>query len=157
MPIGIVNASWGGTHIETWSGAHAVAYDPALAPLMARMPQDAASFKAARLKQQRAIIAAWQGPPRPADAQPNAGSDPQLDDRHWRTLTVPKAWEEQGLAGFDGHVWYRRGLCCLRAPRRAWALLIVAGLACSLLLCSSAEFLRPSRVTHPPLLTGRPT
>jgi sialate O-acetylesterase len=23
---------------------------------------------------------------------------------------VPKAWEEQGLAGFDGYVWYRRSI-----------------------------------------------
>jgi sialate O-acetylesterase len=108
VPIGIVNASWGGTHIETWSGAHAVASDPALAPLMARMPQDAAGYRAARLQQQNALVVAWQGPPRPADALPTTWSDPGLDDRRWRTLIVPKAWEEQGLAGFDGYVWYRR-------------------------------------------------
>ncbi|MBL8314629.1 MAG: hypothetical protein JNK55_12865 [Rubrivivax sp.] len=110
VPIGIVNASWGGTHIETWSGAHAVASDPALAPMVARLPTDVAAYQAARLKQQRALIAGWQGPPRAGDARPEAWSASRLDDRHWRSLAVPKAWEEQGLAGFDGHLWYRRSV-----------------------------------------------
>jgi sialate O-acetylesterase len=121
VPIGIVNASWGGTHIETWSGAHAVQADPALAPMVARMPKDAAAYQAGRLKQQRAVIAAWQGPPRAGDAKPEAWSAPELDDRHWRSLAVPKAWEEQGLAGFDGYVWYRRVVTLSEAQAAAAA------------------------------------
>jgi len=34
--------------------------------------------------------------------------DPLYNDNGWRTLTVPKAWEDQGYNDYDGFAWYRK-------------------------------------------------
>lgn len=110
VPIGIVNASWGGTHIETWTSPRAAAADPDLAPLLRRMPTDAAAFAAEHRRRQWAIVQQWQQTPAPETRTDAQWADPALDDAAWRTLQVPQVWEEQGLDGFDGHVWYRHSI-----------------------------------------------
>lgn len=110
VPIGIVNATWGGSDVETWTSPRAAAADPDLAPVMRELPPDAAAFAARWQQRQRAVMQRWQGDPAAADAEPARWSDPAHDDAAWRSLNVPQTWEEQGLPGFDGHVWYRRAL-----------------------------------------------
>lgn len=34
-------------------------------------------------------------------------SDPEFDDRHWVSVSVPKNWENTGFPGYDGYAWYR--------------------------------------------------
>lgn len=109
VPIGIINASWGGTHIETWTSREGTLGDAALHRQVRSLPPDEATFD--RWQQQRhlAIAQAWQGPGLPpAPRRQEDWADPALDDRAWPSLRVPQAWEEQGLDGFDGHVWMRK-------------------------------------------------
>lgn len=110
VPIGIVNASWGGTHIETWMSERAAGRDAELAPLLRTMPRDDEAYRAVHRRRQWAIAESWQGSGEPEARPAAAWADPALDDGGWRTLEVPRAWEQQGLPGFDGHVWYRRTL-----------------------------------------------
>ncbi len=104
VPIGILNLSWGGTHIETWTSPRANAADPELAHVMQAFPTDVAAFVQGRQAALMARVRAWQG------ALPVGGgsADPALDDRTWPTLNAPQVWEMQGLPGFDGQVWLRR-------------------------------------------------
>jgi hypothetical protein len=40
----------------------------------------------------------------------NAGwKSDTVDDRSWKDAYVPEYWETQGLKGYDGYGWYRRG------------------------------------------------
>lgn len=108
VPIGIVNASWGGTHIETWTSPTAALRDPVLSPIVQALPADRAAFMQAAAERMRRQVEQFQGP---QDAQVGVAagwSDASLDDRHWRKLRAPTIWEEQGLPGLDGHVWFRR-------------------------------------------------
>lgn len=106
VPIGIINASWGGTNIETWLSTSALATHPEFN--MAAMPADAAAFNLRYQNRMKALIARWQpGVSLPADATP-AWQQADLDDRAWATLRAPQYWEEQGLDELDGVVWYRR-------------------------------------------------
>jgi hypothetical protein len=34
--------------------------------------------------------------------------DPLYNDKAWRTIMVPKAWEDQGYNDYDGFAWYRK-------------------------------------------------
>jgi len=106
VPIGILNLSWGGTHVETWTSPRANAADPELAAVMRAMPADAAGFVQRRQGQMLARVRAFQGSAPAALAL--AGADPALDDAAWPTLNAPQVWEAQGLHGLDGQVWLRR-------------------------------------------------
>ncbi len=104
VPIGILNLSWGGTHVETWTSPRAAATDPDLAATMRAMPTDAAAFVQGRQDQMLERVRHFQG----TVPQAVAGADPALDDQAWPTLNTPQVWETQGLPGLDGQVWLRR-------------------------------------------------
>ncbi len=109
VPIGLVNASWGGSHIETWTSARAALADPELAPIVRGMPADAAQFAARQHARMHAIVRQWQGN-LPLWASPVAPdwAAADIDEGAWPELNAPQIWEEQGLPGFDGTLWYRR-------------------------------------------------
>lgn len=113
VPIGLVNASWGGSAIETWTSRSAALADPVLASVVSAMPDDDASFVKLHAQREHAAIRRWQGelalPGGDALADVKAAwSSPVLDDAAWPTLNAPQAWEEQGLPTFDGALWLRR-------------------------------------------------
>ena len=106
VPIGIVNATWGGSAIETWMSAEAQ-----------HLPSSAGArgIAAAResLDSVRRVMTARFGdisrdPGLTDGAAPWA--DPALDDSAWASIAVPALWESQGYDGFDGIAWYRTSL-----------------------------------------------
>jgi hypothetical protein len=38
----------------------------------------------------------------------NDFKDPQYNDKTWRSIMVPKYWEDQGFPNYDGFAWYRK-------------------------------------------------
>lgn len=103
VPIGILNLSWGGTHVETWTSPRAAATDPDLTTTMQAMPTDATAFVKRRQARMRELVRGFQG-----EMAEVAGADPALDDKAWPTLNTPQVWESQGLPGLDGKAWLRR-------------------------------------------------
>jgi len=109
VAVGILNVSWGGTQIESWTSREALQADPALASVWPRWPASAQALVAARGAAITGRVQAWQkAPPPPANAPQPAWQAPDLDDRDWPTLNAPEAWERQGLDQLDGVVWMRR-------------------------------------------------
>ena len=123
VPIGILNLSWGGTHVETWTSPRAAATDPDLADTVRAMPADADAFVQGRRDRLLERVRRFQGS-EPFDI---AGADPRLDDRAWATLNAPQVWEQQGLPGLDGKVWLRRHVT-LTAAEAAGAATLHLGL-----------------------------
>jgi sialate O-acetylesterase len=110
VPIGIVDASWGGTRIEAWASADALAEVMPLAEERARYELTLEELAEA-LETRAERVRAWEAENLPADG-PNDGeargfARPDFDDRAWRTLRVPGMWQRQGLA-FNGVVWFRK-------------------------------------------------
>ena len=125
VPIGIVNATWGGTHIETW-------LSPAAAKQLAHaqhhpLPASQSDFVAQYQARMRDKVERWQHAPHtpPRNRMDWAQSD--WDDRRWPTLQAPGIWEDQGLADLDGVVWLRRSIA-LTANQAASATQLDLGL-----------------------------
>jgi sialate O-acetylesterase len=108
VPVGLINVSWGGTHIETWTRPGAAAADPDLARWVANLPADVQAFQRQLADRARDNSLAWQHGLPLAGPGFTGWAAIDVDETAWPTLQVPQIWEEQGLAGFDGIVWYRR-------------------------------------------------
>ncbi|WIV95798.1 sialate O-acetylesterase [Kinneretia aquatilis] len=111
VPIGLLNASWGGTQIESWMSREALARQPDIAPLLAGMPDSPQAFAARYRARMDALLTAWQGrgAGEPGQALAHWGRA-DWDDSRWPQLQAPGLWEGQGLSDLDGTVWYRRSL-----------------------------------------------
>jgi sialate O-acetylesterase len=102
VAVGLIGSSWGGTISETWTDRgtlEAAGLETerlaAVDQTRARLPQLLAAQQAAVEAVKRAI----------ADDGPAAAD---LADGDWATMNCPVQWEQAGLPGFDGLVWFRK-------------------------------------------------
>ncbi|MCX6319004.1 MAG: sialate O-acetylesterase [Bacteroidetes bacterium] len=105
VPIGIINASVGGTPAEAWmSEAGLNAFETILKTL--QQNKDTAWVR----ETNKAAAAAPRRYTSPDLGM--TGSKKWLDSSYipegWRTIHVPGYWEDQGIRDLDGVVWYRR-------------------------------------------------
>ena len=107
VPIGLVNVAWGGSILETWISREGMAGDVELSPAAQDFPRSEAAWREQRTQREAALLQRWQPGLPGATEPPLHWAQPTEDDRRWPRLQVPGLWEEQGLPGFDGHVWYR--------------------------------------------------
>ena len=110
VPVGLIDASWGGTFIEPWTSADALKHHPDMSKAlteMAKIPAGKAERKAyyeqrtAEWKDsEKGVVGGYDTAGRPLFAQMNFSS--------WPTMTVPVRWEQTALPNFDGIVWMIR-------------------------------------------------
>ncbi|HOF88305.1 MAG TPA: sialate O-acetylesterase [Armatimonadota bacterium] len=109
IPVGMINASWGGTVAEAWTSREALEADPALRgiaddyeAMMAGVDDVQAAYRTA--------YAAWERRALPEDAgnsgHPRGWADPATDAADWPTMALPGNWQDRGLR-HHGVVWFR--------------------------------------------------
>jgi sialate O-acetylesterase len=108
VPIGLINASWGGTVAEAWVSAASLKSMPDFAEPLAEM---AGKTNDDLQKTYQEESEAWLRQLASADGGLR-GDDPlwaapDLDDSDWGNMPLPALWERQGLESFDGVVWFR--------------------------------------------------
>jgi sialate O-acetylesterase len=104
VPIGLIDVARGGSHLETWSSPAALRADASMRAALKALPADEDAFARAVRRRQHGMARRWQG-------DRWAASDSQredLDDADWPLMSLPGVWEQRGLDGFDGVVWFRR-------------------------------------------------
>ena len=106
VPIGIVNASWGGTNVETWLSPGAMEKLPEFQS--DAMPVDAPAARLRYMQKMEAVVQAWQHSSLDQSGASARWGNLEFDDQGWATLNAPQYWQEQGLAELNGVVWYRR-------------------------------------------------
>jgi sialate O-acetylesterase len=108
IPIGIINASWGGTDIETWISKEVFsplpphlkkAYFP---EVMENIDQYINENKGSR----EAFVQAMANDP----ALTEEWFNPALDVSSWSPIPVPQEWSGTPLALIDGHVWFKQDI-----------------------------------------------
>lgn len=109
VPIGLINTSWGGTIVETWISSDSLQTHEDFRERVAEIRKNSADL-AERMQNYTAAMERWNKAYRAAMDSTNKEESWKagLDDSGWRTHNVPMHWEQQGLDGFDGVVWYRR-------------------------------------------------
>jgi sialate O-acetylesterase len=112
VPVGFINASWGGTTIQGWIGASSLRTLPAYTAGVDAVGELAAHpAQAMRHEEQR--NEAWWTAHDPAAAAQRAYIAPDFDDAAWPTVAASGSWKGNGLAAFkdfDGVAWFRTSL-----------------------------------------------
>ena len=108
IPVGLINASWGGSIVETWMSRESFENSDEFKELISTMPKVhldtlsnykiEASIKKIEALQQSKF----------STAKVETYKELSLDDRSWRTMNTPEIWELQELGEFDGVVWLRK-------------------------------------------------
>lgn len=109
IPIGIINTSWGGTHIETWTSRQALSGNEEYAEITRSM-QHLGIDELIKKKKESLLerIKMVQGLQVPTPAEIEKWKSSAYDDAGWRLMDVPGLWEQQELGDFDGVVWLRK-------------------------------------------------
>lgn len=106
-PVGLINASLGGSRIESWMGRDMLeGYDEALA-LADKYSDD--EFVQERLKTNMSNMEEWHGKLERMDLGVKEGwENPDADTADYKEIELPFFFRDTELAGFIGSVWFRR-------------------------------------------------
>ena len=108
VPIGLVFSYWGGTVAEAWTSAGALKTMPAFQADLKQV-QDVPAIERAKNNYAK-ILTEWYEKNDPGSKANAPWSDPALDDSGWQEMKLPTFWENAGMPGFDGVVWFRKDL-----------------------------------------------
>jgi len=106
VPIGLINASVGGTPIEAWTSEEGLKEFPAIAATIAKN-KDTAYVN----ETNRNAMASNSNQPKQEDkgiTGPIKWYDVAYAPKGWHRINIPGYWEDQGIKDLDGVVWYRR-------------------------------------------------
>lgn len=108
IPIGLIHSSWGGTVAEAWTSYETLSK-------MKDFAEVAKTIKFTPPMSKEELSTAeqhWEALALQKDPGYVAGSPvwnkPDLDVTGWKAMQLPGFWEEKGLRGFDGVVWFRK-------------------------------------------------
>ena len=111
VPIGLIDTTWGGTVIETWTSAEALETMPALKNDVEAIKQLPVT-KEGREKVYNQALENWGRAIEEKDRGFVDGkaiwAGVDYDTNEWKTMKVPGIMQEQELKGFNGIVWFRK-------------------------------------------------
>ncbi|MCL9770057.1 sialate O-acetylesterase [Flavobacterium sp. HXWNR69] len=117
IPIGLINATWGGTNIETWISREGFENSNEFKEMIAQMPKvNIDSLLESKMIVAKKDIETLQKSKFTTDNVPFY-KDLNFDDSQWLTLNQPQPWEEQILGNFDGVVWLRKHFTLNEKPK----------------------------------------
>lgn len=100
VPIGLINTSWGGTNIETWTSWDVMGQiEPYKSVDVSEQSMDAADQQKKRdqyteaMKNDRGLTEKW--------------FDPNTPVTGWKNIAVPADWGQTEVGNADGIIWYR--------------------------------------------------
>jgi len=123
IPIGIINTSWGGTNVETWTSHEAFQKSDEFKAMIAEVPQvdmDAVFevYKKSVLENLKKV----QGFDVSMENE-NQFAAFNFEDKNWPEIKVPSLWENQQIGNIDGVVWMRKTITLSGDQARSEAVL----------------------------------
>lgn len=107
VPVGLIHSSWGGTAAEGWISAEQLSKLPEFVPAVNDLEKAWADSKMPPENFDEAL-AEWWSKNDPGSAAKPAWSDAAFDASSWKKMRLPQYFEDGGLPGYDGVVWFRR-------------------------------------------------
>ena len=117
VPIGLINATWGGTVVETWTSKNALEQSDDFKDIIAAMsaiskdslPDAKKKASEKYLSQLKKKIESLQGSVNNFD-DVDRWMNADYPDSNWPQMKLPGQWEKQikGLKYLDGSVWFRK-------------------------------------------------
>lgn len=107
FPVGLIHTSWGGTVAEAWTSAEALSTLDDFRPLVESFQQQVAALKTQGDNYDQQLAQWWQAND-PGSQEGARWHAPETAADDWGTMNLPANWENAGLPGFDGIVWFRR-------------------------------------------------
>lgn len=108
VPIGLINASVGGTPIEAWTSEEGLKEFPDVLSVVEKNKDTAYVNKLDRL----ALAGKREREKRRSEDKGMTGAKTWYDtsyiSKNWRVINIPGYWEDQGIKNLDGVVWYRK-------------------------------------------------
>lgn len=110
IPIGLIQATWGGTRIEAWMSQKSLESDNRLKPLLDEYISNLSGFQS-RLNKWQNEANAWDFLNEKKDPG-NLGFEkgwhrPEFNDKDWADMSLPEPWEQDESKDVDGASWYR--------------------------------------------------
>ncbi|MGO4771465.1 sialate O-acetylesterase [Flavobacterium sp. W22_SRS_FK3] len=108
IPIGIINTSWGGTNVETWTSREAFEKSDEFKSMIADVPTVDMDFIFESYKKSvLGNLKKVQGFEVTMDNEKQF-KEFSFDDKNWPQIKVPSLWENQQIGNIDGIVWMRK-------------------------------------------------
>ncbi len=110
VPIGLINTTWGGTEVEAWTSAKAIRTTPFFdEQLEALKTINLQTFQEEQQTKIREVLGSdFQNEVPVIDSVPAWATD-DVDLSKWRKMgDMPASWEQRGLLGVDGVIWFRK-------------------------------------------------
>ncbi len=108
VPIGLIHSSWGGTVAEGWVSAEALSTMPDFVPAIKALEKTMAEPAGGGPVDIEKRMDEWWKKNDPGSATAPGWAAPSIDTTEWKAVKVPQAWEDSGLPGYDGVVWFRK-------------------------------------------------
>jgi len=105
IPIGLINASVGGTPIEAWIPQEGYTDYPEILKIIEEN-KDTAFVNAQRQNRPQPEESAEEETDKGLMGTPWYSND--FTPKNWRRISIPGYWEDQGIRDLNGTVWYRR-------------------------------------------------
>lgn len=105
IPIGLINASVGGTPIEAWIPQEGYTDYPEILKIIEEN-KDTAFVNAQRQNRPQREESAEEETDKGLMGTPWYSND--FTPKNWRRISIPGYWEDQGIRDLNGTVWYRR-------------------------------------------------
>ena len=106
VPIGLINASVGGTPIEAWTSEEGLKEFPDIVNTIEKNKDTAyvnSAIRKSSLNNSNDFLQKDKGLTESAKWY-----DTSYIPKEWRMINIPGYWEDQGIKNLDGIVWYRR-------------------------------------------------
>jgi sialate O-acetylesterase len=107
VPIGIINASIGGTPIEAWTSEEGLAAFPALQTTIQKNKDTAYVNESNRKAFSGNTNSATQSQDKGLTEMPK-WFETNYVSKAWHNINIPGYWEDQGIKDLNGIVWYRK-------------------------------------------------
>jgi sialate O-acetylesterase len=126
IPIGIINTSWGGTNVETWTSREAFQNSHEFKAMIAdvQVVDINAIFETYKksvldnLKKVQGFDVSMENE--------NQFKDFNFQDKNWPEIKVPSLWENQQIGNIDGIVWMRKTIVLTAEQAKKEAVLHLA-------------------------------